>query len=249
MNLGIWALVLPVLQLATALWLIRRVHWRRYPALLLYLTGDAAAITANVLFAHNWYGGWLAGQPFRMLLRAALCFEILYFGCVRLNAAERLRALGAVAATSLSAGAATAMLVKLTPWQSLLIFRQYFHLELAAIVAGMNIYLWRNPIGENAEHRAYRQIGSLILVRIAISGLFVPAGFGYLLFPYTRATWLVADALSWATAAALVVLLGWRMTSSFSSQTPERAYARAVRSSFTPSSGPGNPPGERPGRW
>lgn len=226
MNLGLWALLLPLLEVAAALWLVHRVYWRRYPALLLYLIGDAAAITLNVLAAPNWYTGWLTGQPIRMLLRAFLCFEILWFGCVRLARPRKAQAIVAAACSSLVAGGITACLVGLSPWQSFLVFRQYFHLELAAAVVGLGVHLWRNPIAENAEHRAYRRIGSLMLIRIALSGMFVPGGFGYLVFPFTRQTWAVVDGLSWFTAAVLTILLAWRMTCSFSSQRPERVFPR-----------------------
>lgn len=226
MNLGFWALLLPFLEVAAALWLVHRVYWRRYPALLLYLVGDAATITLNVLAAPNWYTGWLAGQPARMLLRTFFCFEILLFGCVRLTRRSKAQAIASIALSSLAAGGVTAWLVGLSPWQSFLVFRQYFHLGLAAAVLGLNVHLWRNPIAENAEHRAYRLIGSLMLVRIALSGMFVPGGFGYLVFPFSRQTWAVADALSWFTAAMLTILLAWRMTCSFSSQRPERVFPK-----------------------
>ena len=226
MNLGFWALLLPFLEVAAALWLVHRVYWQRYPALLLYLIGDAAAITLNVLVAPNWYTGWLTGQPARMLLRTFFCFEILWFGCVRLARPQKAQAIAAIAFSSLVAGGITAWLVGLSPWQSFLVFRQYFHLGLAAAVVGLDVHLWRNPIAENAEHRAYRLIGSLMLVRIALSGMFVPGGFGYLVFPFTRQTWAVVDGLSWFTAAVLTILLAWRMACSFSSQRPERVFRR-----------------------
>ncbi len=226
MNLGLWALLLPILEVAAALWLIHRIYWRRYPALLMYLTGDAAAIALNVLVAPNWYTGWLTGQPIRMLLRAFLCLEVLWFGCVRLAAPQKAKAITAIAFSSLAAGGITAWLVGLSPWQSFLVFRQYFHLELAAAVVGLNVHLWRNPIAENAEHRAFRLIVSLMLVRIALSAMFVPGGFGYLVFPFTRQTWRAVDNLSWFTAAVLTILLAWRMTCSFSSQLPERVFPR-----------------------
>jgi hypothetical protein len=225
--IGAWALILSLLEVAAVVWLVRRVYWRRYPALLLYLVGDAAAIATTVLFAQNWTVGWLSSQPLRMALRAFFCFEILYLGCVRLNRSQKARAIAAMAVSSVVAGAATALVVGLTPWQSFLIFRQYFHLELAALAVGLSIHLWRNPIAENSEHRAYRTIGTLMLVRIALSGMFVTGGLGYLIFPYTGTTWRLVDYLSWFTAALLVVLLPWRMTRSFSSQPPNRAYGGA----------------------
>lgn len=223
--MGFWALALSLLELAAVFWLIRRLYWRRYPALLLYLVGDAISIAITVLFARNWYVGWLASQPVRMLLRALFCFEILYLGCVRLNGAQKARAIAAITASSVLAGAGTAILVGLTPWESFLVFRQYFHLELAAVAVGLSVHLWRNPIGENAEHRSFRIIGTLMLLRIAVSGMFVHGGFGYLVLPYTRTTWQVVDYLSWSAAAILVVLLAWRMTCTFSSKTPGRAYS------------------------
>ncbi|HWQ52443.1 MAG TPA: hypothetical protein VN442_02085 [Bryobacteraceae bacterium] len=226
MNFGLWALLLPLIEVATALWLVHRVCWQRYPALLLYLAGDAAAITLGVLVAPNWVTGWFTGQPVRMGLRTLLCFEILWFGCVRLDRRGKLRATAAIACSSLIAGAATAWFVGLSPWRSLLVFRQYFHLELAAALLGLHLHLMRNPIAENEEHRAYRLIGTLILVRIALSGMFVPGGFGYLVWPFTRITWAVVDVLSWTTAAVLTILLAWRMTCSFSSQRPQRVFAR-----------------------
>lgn len=237
MNLGFWALLLPLLEVAAALWLVHRVCWRRYPALLLFLMGDAAAITLSVLVAPNWITGWLTGQPVRMILRTLLCFEILWFGCVRLDRKRKLRAITAIACSSLIAGVATAWFVGLSPWRSLLVFRQYFHLELAAAVLGLHLHLMRNPIAENQEHRAYRVIGSLMLVRIALSGMFIQGGFGYLVFPFTRITWTVVDVLSWTTAAALTILLAWRMTCSFSSQRPERVLAKRASSARTGSIG------------
>lgn len=224
MTIGSWALILSLLEVGAVLWLVRRIYWRRYPALLAYLLGDAVAIAATVLFAQNWYAGWLTSQPVRMLLRAFFCLEILYLGCVRLNRAQKVRAVAAMAASSLAAGAVTAVTVGLTPWQSFLVFRQYFHLELAAVAVGLSLHLWRNPIAENSEHRAYRVIGTLMLVRIAVSGMFVRGGFGYVIFPYHRITWEVVNYLSWISAAVLVVLLPWRMTRSFSSKPPHQAY-------------------------
>ncbi len=228
MQFGFWALILPALQLASAAWLVYRVHWRRYPALLAYLVGDAAAIAANVLLAQDWITGWLSSQPLRMVLRASLCCEILWTGCVRLKPAQRARAIVTMTAAALAAGTLLTLAVGYAPWDSFLVFRQFFHLELAAVVCALTVHLRRNPIVENAEHRAYRVIGSLILVRIAIAGMFVRSGFGYLIFPYSRTTWQVADALSWVSAAVLLVLLAWRMTCTFSSRTPDKAFAGTV---------------------
>lgn len=227
MTFGYWALFLPLLHVAAALWLIHRVYWRRYPALLVYLLGEAAAITANVLLAQNWLTGWLASQPVRMVLRALLCFEILYLGCVRLDRGQKARAIGAMTAAALGVAALIAVPVGYAPWDSFMVFRQFFHLELAAVALGLSLYLWRNPIAENSEHRAYRTFGTLILVRIAVAGMFVRGGLGYLVFPYTRETWEAVNAGSWIAAALLVVLLAWRMTCSFSSRLPHKVYVGA----------------------
>jgi hypothetical protein len=129
--MGYLRLLLPALEIAAIWWLVSRIAYTRYPALLTHLAVEAVAQTAAILAGDSWITAWFLSQPVRMGVRAWVVFEVYWLGCVRLNRAQQLKLAGcAVAASALCASAVLAF-VRLSPLSSFATFRQYFHIILA----------------------------------------------------------------------------------------------------------------------
>jgi hypothetical protein len=223
MTLGRWGLLLPALQLAVCGWIIYRIHWRRYPALLTYLVVEALSTTAVLLSGPAWVTTWVFSQPFRMAVRLSLVYEVFRLSCRPLaRLIDRLKVAAGVIVFSVAGSGIVSVALGLSALQSFASFRQFFHLTLALMLAVLYLDVWRNPIGENHEHRYYRTIMTLNMIRIAIGAAFVKGGIGYMLTPYTMTTWKIVDTCSWLAAIALTAALGWMMTSTYSSLAPRR---------------------------
>jgi hypothetical protein len=219
-------LLLPVLELATAWWLVRRITYKRYPMLLAYLVTEAVCQVITLSLG-LWPVRYMS--PLRMAIRACVVFEVFYFGCIHLSKAQRLGL--TVWATTVSAACVTAVAfaVRLeAPSEFFFVFRQYFHLILAAALVGLTVYIFRNPVLENRDHRVYRYFMTLNMIRVAIGALFVKGGFGYLLLPYGNRTWLMIDRAMWISATILIPTMGYLMSSNISCLRPDVAYRDAT---------------------
>jgi hypothetical protein len=222
--MGYWKLILPALELATIWWLVSRIAYTRYPALLTHLAVEAVAQAAAILAGPSWAVAWFLGQFVRMPVRAWVVFEVYRFGCIRTSWPQRLKLAGyAVAGSAVCAGAAW-LLASLSPYQSFIAGRQYYFLTLAGALIGICIRTKREPIPENRDHWVYRYCMTAQAVRAAIGATFIKGGFAYKILPYERATWETADVVLWAASCVLTVTLAWGMTSNVSCLRPEIAF-------------------------
>ncbi|MCE5309684.1 MAG: hypothetical protein LLG20_18775 [Acidobacteriales bacterium] len=124
----------------------------------------------------------------------------------------------------MACAAAAWFLVRLSPWESLRVFRQYYFIILAGALLGICIRVWRDPIPENRDHWVYRYVMTTQAIRAAIGGMFVKGGFAYKVFSSDAATWITADTVLWVAACVLTVTLAYGMTSNISCLRPEIAF-------------------------
>lgn len=240
MTLGYYGLLLPLLELAAVGWLVSRIHYSRYCMLLAYLSVEALSQILTITSLDWWMISWASSQPLRMVLRAAVVFEIFTISCVRMTRIQQYRAAAYTLSFSLLAYGITALFIPLRPLESLGLFRMWFHLILTASLVGLTVYIWRHPILENQDHRTYRLVMTATFVRMFVTLSFVKGGFGYLIFPYSLRTWRIVDGASWILAMVLVVVLARGMTSNISCLRPDvadRVRAHRARSGNTDFSG------------
>lgn len=219
-------MLLPLLELATVVWLVRNIYYRRYPMLLMYLTTKAVATIMTTLSCDWWPIAWATTQPFRMAVCAGVVFEVFRFGCLRLSRARRWRAIVWAVTGSTVCMIGLRLAVKLSPLQSFAVARQFYQIVLAVALVAFAVYIRRHPIMENTDHRWYRIIMAATMVRVAIGGMFVKGGFGYLLLPYSMRTWVIVDRLMLGATALLTLALAYYMTSNISCLRPEVAAKR-----------------------
>jgi hypothetical protein len=232
MTLGYYGLLLPILELAAVWWLVSRIYYSRYYVLLAYLTVEALSQIITITSLDWWALSWATSQPLRMVLRAAVVFDVFKMSCIRMTRAQQYRVAAYTVTFSLLAYGITASFIPLKPIESLGLFRMWFHLILTASLVGLTVYIWRHPILENRDHRTYRLVMTATFVRMCITLTFVKGGFGYLFFQYSLRTWRIVDGISWILAMLLVILLAWGMTSNISCLRPDVAErVRARRAS------------------
>jgi hypothetical protein len=174
------ALPLPVVELVGAGLIARRFKASGYPAFLAYLLTEALWNLAG-LYAY-WIAA-LAGTPFRMALRAVALAEVFRLSRSTWTWPEirrtTLYALVGIAGVT----AAVWKESGLSPIESFLAFRQYYHVALAVALWALEIRSRRWPMLEAKRHRAYRLGMTAWMTVLAIGSSFVPGGLGYALWP------------------------------------------------------------------
>ncbi len=222
MTLGWIAWLLPIIELGAAARLASRVWRKPYRVLLAFLVAEAVS-QIIVLLSIRWrVAVWVSSQPIRMAIRALATAEVLHRGCVPMTVAQRWRAASWVTSLSLMCCCLFGVW-KLSPLRSFVLFREFFHLTLAAALLGFCIHLWREPIAENADHRYSRYGFTAAIALLAAAGTFVPNGFGYMIFPYTMATWKIVDRVQYVAMMVVIPAMAWGMTSNISCFRPEVA--------------------------
>lgn len=214
MTLPYACLPLSLVEIGCAGWLLRHIAYKRYPALMFYLVTEAVWHLIAALWAVEY--ATRIGGPFRMGMRAWVVCEVFWFACVRLSRRQRMRAIGVMLLASVFGMLATDVVVHLTAIEHFFSLRQYFHIALALAIDALVVYVWRHPVPENRDHKAYRIGMSICMSVLALSGTFVSGGFGYAIFPYELRTHTVADYATNVLLALALLWMGWRMTSNIS---------------------------------
>jgi hypothetical protein len=222
MTLGWIAWLLPIIELGAAARLASRVWRKPYRILLAFLLVEAVSHILLLLSIRWRVAAWLFGQPVRMAVRALATLEVLHRGCVPMTAGQRWRAVCWVMSLSLLC-CGFFEVWKLSPMRSFVLFREFFHLILAAALLGLCIHLHREPIAENPDHRYSRLGMTAAMVLLAAAGTFVPNGLGYMIFPYTMQTWRMVDRIQYVAMMVVIVWMAWGMTSNISCFRPEVA--------------------------
>lgn len=222
--MGYWRLLLPMIEIATIWWLVSRIAYHRYPALLTYLATEAAAQTAVILAGPWWVTTWAWSQPIRLAIRTWVVFEVYQFACLKTARRQRIILAGYAAGAALLCMVVVSFLVRLSPLDSFTVFRQYYMLFLAAALVGITYRVWREPLPENRDHKVYRLSMTAYAAFLAVAGMFVQGGFANLFLPYSGSLWRLIDAASWGVACVLVVGMGYGMSSNLSCLRPEVAF-------------------------
>ena len=208
--------LLPLTTAATLLWMYRSIEYRRYPALMTYLGVETVAVTATLLGASSVM--YVFNPGVRMLVYFLVCCEVFKISCQSVAFSDWFHTLGCSVCSSAFLSFVSAQWYGLELIHAFNLFRQYYRISLALLLVGLSLYRWKYPTIENQEHMAYRVLMTLNFVRMAVSGMFVKKGIGFVFANYTDNVYSNVDRTSWVMATVQVIALGYFMTSSYSSR-------------------------------
>lgn len=170
--------LLPVAELGSFVLLRRRGALRRFPVLTTYLASEAfwhVAVVCNYQIGTRW------AMPLRTGMRALLVLEAFRLSCRVLSSRRRALVLGVSAGAAGALAGLTALLTGLSPLESLMAFREYAHLILAAAMWALCLGAWQPRLQIVSRDRStYRWGVTTMLTVHAITGTFIHHGLGYL---------------------------------------------------------------------
>lgn len=187
---------LTIIELVAAGWIFWRYPSQRHPA---FTALALCEVGAQLLK----FAGLSGSILFLITARYAASLESGNYSRLCISRPAFARAMALILAAS---AAAASLPADLSPVQRQYLFRQYATLAVCLWQWAVVVYRWRRPVLECRRHRVYRIGLALWYTPIAIAGTFVPGGVGYMLFSYTRRTWMVVELATYVSMLLIALL-------------------------------------------